>query len=42
MATWREGGKKRNVHLGAAQRWMLRLPLQKVRKMKAAALAIKL
>ncbi|MEI6104447.1 MAG: hypothetical protein WCP70_10925 [Methanothrix sp.] len=39
MASWREGGKTRNVHLGgAAGRWMARAARRKARAMKAEAL----
>jgi hypothetical protein len=43
MATWREGGKVRNVHLGSCGAKMdEQAALQKARTMKADALAIKL
>lgn len=42
MATWREGGKTRNVHLGSCAKMDAQAALQKARAMKAEALAIKL
>jgi hypothetical protein len=42
MATWREGGKTRNVHLGSCAKMEEETALQKARAMKAEALAIKL
>jgi hypothetical protein len=42
MTSWREGGKVRNVHLGSCEKLSREDALQKARKMKAAALAIKL
>ena len=42
MATWREGGKTRNVHLGSCVKMDAQAALQKARSMKAEALAIKL
>ncbi len=42
MATWRGGGKVRNVHLGSCAKMDAEAALQKARKMKAEALAIKL
>jgi hypothetical protein len=41
MATWREGGKTRNVHLGSNAKMDAEAALQKARKEKARALAIK-
>jgi hypothetical protein len=41
MATWREGGKTRNVHLGSYAKMDAEAALQKARKEKARALAIK-
>lgn len=38
MATWREGGKTRNVHLGSCARMDKGAALQKARKLKAEAL----
>ncbi len=40
MATWREDGKSRNVHLGSCAKMDAQAALQKARKMKAEALAI--
>ncbi len=40
MATWREGGKTRNVHLGSCRKLDAGAALQKARKMKAKALGI--
>jgi len=42
MATWREGGKTRNVHLGSCAKMDAQVALQKARAIKAKALAIKL
>ena len=42
MANWREGGKVRNVHLGSCERISQSEALQKARKLKAEALAIKI
>ncbi len=42
MATWREDGKSRNVHLGSCAKMDAQAALQKARKMKAEALAINL
>lgn len=41
MANWREGGKVRNVHLGSCEKISQAEALQKARKQKAKALAIK-
>ena len=41
MATWREGGMVRNVHLGNCGKMDEETAKQKARAMKAAALAIK-
>jgi hypothetical protein len=41
MATWRESGKTRNVHLGSCAKMDAEAALQKARKLKAEALAIK-
>ncbi len=41
MATWRENGKTRNVHLGSARKLDAEEALQKARVMKAMALGIK-
>ena len=41
MANWREGGKVRNVHLGSCEKMSQSEALQKARKLKAEALAIK-
>ena len=38
MATWREGGKTRNVHLGSARKIDAEAALQKARKMKTEAI----
>ena len=42
MATWREGGKTRNVYLGRCAKMDAQAALQKARQKKAEALAIKL
>lgn len=42
MATWRKGGKTRNVHLGSCAKMDAQAALQKARQEKAKALAIKL
>jgi hypothetical protein len=42
IATWREGGKTRNVHLGSCGKLDEETARQKARELKAAALAIKL
>ncbi|MDD1750611.1 MAG: hypothetical protein LUO89_12150, partial [Methanothrix sp.] len=42
MATWREGGKTRNVHLGSCRKMDAEVAIQKARKMKAEALGIKI
>ena len=41
MASWREGSKVRNVHLGSCKKVDHEAALQKARKMKAESLAIK-
>jgi len=41
MASWREGGKVRNVHLGSCRKVDYETALQKARRLKAEALAIK-
>ena len=41
MASWREGGKVRNVHLGSCKTLDAEAALQKARALKAEALAIK-
>ena len=41
MATWREGGKTRNVHLGSYAKIDEETARQRAGKMKATALAIK-
>jgi hypothetical protein len=38
MATWREGGKTRNVHLGSARKIDAETALQMARKMKTEAI----
>ena len=40
MASWREGGKVRNVHLGSCKKLDGEAALQKARRMKAEALGI--
>jgi len=40
MASWREGGKVRNVHLGSCRKVDNETALQKARKMKAEALRL--
>ncbi len=40
MASWREGGKVRNVHLGSCKKVDHETALQKARKMKAGALGL--
>ena len=40
MASWREGGKVRNVHLGSCKKVDHEAALQKARKMKAGALGL--
>jgi regulator of replication initiation timing len=42
MASWREGNKVRNVHLGSSRKLDAEAARQKAQKMKAKALAIKL
>jgi hypothetical protein len=41
MASWREGGRTRNVHLGSCKRVSREAALQKARAMKAEALGLK-
>jgi hypothetical protein len=41
MATWREGGKTRNVHLGSCAKIDEETARQRAGKMRATALAIK-
>ena len=41
MASWREGDKVRNVHLGSCKKVDHETALQKARRLKAEALAIK-
>jgi hypothetical protein len=41
MATWCEGGKMRNVHLGSARKMDAEAALQKARKLKAEALGLR-
>jgi hypothetical protein len=38
MASWREGGKVRNVHLGSCRKMSGEEALQKARSMKAEAI----
>ena len=40
MASWREGGKVRNVHLGSCRRMDKETALQKARKLKAEGLVV--
>jgi hypothetical protein len=40
MASWREGEKVRNIHLGSARKIDAGAALQKARKMKAMALTL--
>lgn len=40
IASWREGGKVRNVHLGSCKKVDHEAALQKARKLKAESLAI--
>ena len=40
MASWREGGKVRNVHLGSCKKVDHETALQKARKVKAEALGL--
>ena len=40
MASWREGGKTRNVHLGSTRRMDAEAALHKARKMKAEAIHV--
>ncbi len=40
MASWREGGKMRNVHLGGSRKMDAEAARQKARAMKAEALGI--
>jgi hypothetical protein len=42
MATWREGNRTRNVHLGSCARMDAEAALQKARAAKAEALGIKI
>jgi hypothetical protein len=42
MASWRESGKVRNVHLGSTRKLSRQAAMQKARKMKAEALGITL
>ena len=42
MATWREGSRTRNVHLGSCARMDTEAALQKAKAMKAEALGIKI
>jgi len=41
MASWREGGKTRNVHLGSASKMDAEAASQKAREMKAEALGMR-
>ena len=40
MASWREGGKPRNIHLGSCMKTDAEAAMQKARKMKTEALGI--
>jgi len=40
MASWREGGRTRNVHLGSARKMDAEAALQKARQMKAEAIHV--
>ena len=40
MATWREGGKTRNVHIGSCAKMDVETARQKARKMKAEAIHV--
>ena len=40
MATWREGGKTRNVHIGSCAKIDVETARQKARKMKAEAIHV--
>ena len=42
MATWREAGKTRNVHIGSCEKTDKETARQKARRLKAEALAIRL
>jgi hypothetical protein len=42
MATWREGSRTRNVHLGSCAKMDANAALQKARAMKAEALGVKI
>jgi hypothetical protein len=39
-ASWREGGKVRNIHLGSTRKLSREATMQKARKMKAEALGL--
>jgi hypothetical protein len=41
MATWREGGKTRNVHLGSAKKMSQDEARQKAMRLKAASISLK-
>ena len=41
MASWREGAKVRNVHLGSCRMMDIRVSRQKAKKMKAEALGLR-
>ena len=41
MATWREGGRTRNVHLGSSRKMDAQAALQKARATKAEALGLR-
>jgi hypothetical protein len=40
MATWREGGKTRNVHLGSTEKLSKQKALEKAKKIKSKSLGI--
>jgi hypothetical protein len=42
MASWREGGKTRNVHLGSARKMDAAKARQKARRIKAEALGMQI
>jgi len=41
MASWREGGRTRNVHLGSCRKMNAEAARQKARAMKAEALGMR-
>jgi hypothetical protein len=40
MASWREGGKVRNVHIGSTRKLSSKEALQKARALKSSALGL--